>query len=419
MKIEFVSHAGFIVEASSKKIFTDPWIKSKAFNDSWALITGDIEVDYSKIDYIFVTHEHPDHFNFPTLKSIDANDRKRIKILYQKHASTRLKDAFEKLGFSEVIELPIYKWTNIDGIELYCGSVGSMDSFLAIKSDNQIILNLNDCVFNKKQYEYISRHIGKIDFLFTQFSFANWVGNEEDEMGASEQKIADIILQKQILSPKYIIPFASFVYFCNVENSRMNNWINTPEDISQLKIPEIQFMYPHDEIDTNNVSFNSKLAVEKYMKHLKQPSIDLSPTQITFQEIVNAVEVNLELFKKKIKFPFRRMVKPFGIYIHDLDKSIYIDPRNGKWNETTRENTRYIMCSQVCWYTFKFTWGTGALEVSGMFLDEKYPEPASKYFFFQNMLSTDFLSTKSIYQTFRTLNFIWRKKWEIFYRFVG
>lgn len=418
MKIEFVSHAGFIVEAAKKKIFIDPWTKSKTFNESWALLAGDIEVDYSEIDYIFVTHEHPDHFNFPTLKSIDVNDKKRIKILYQKHASTRLKDAFEKLGFSQIIELPIYKWTNIDNIELYCGSAGSMDSFLAIKSENKTILNLNDCVFRKKQYEYISRQIGKIDFLFTQFSFANWVGNQEDEMRASEKKIGDIFLQKQIFSPKYIVPFASFVYFCNEENSRMNNWINTPKDITQIKIPEIQFMYPHDKIDTDNVSFNSNLAVEKYMNDLKQCSIDPTPAQVTFQEIVKAIEVNLELFKKKIKYPFRRMVKPFGIYIHDLDKSIYIDPRNGKWTETTKENTRYSMCSQVCWYTFKYEWGTGTLIVSGMFLDEKYPEPTSKYFFFQNMLSTGFLSTKSIRQTFRTLNFIWRKKWEIFYRFV-
>lgn len=418
MKIEFVSHAGFIVEAGSKKIFIDPWTKSKTFNDSWALLTGDIEVDYSEIDYIFVTHEHPDHFNFPTLKEIDIHDKKRIKILYQKHASTRLKDAFEKLGFSQVIELPIYKWTSVDEFKLYCGSAGSMDSFLAIKSDNKTILNLNDCIFRKKQYEYISRQIGKVDFLFTQFSFANWVGNQKDEIGASQKKIVDIFLQKEIFSPKYIIPFASFVYFCNEENSRMNDWINSPEDITKIEIPEIQFMYPHDKIDTNNISFRSKLAVEKYMRDLKKMTIDPTPTQILFQEITLAIEANLKIFKKKIKYPFRRMVKPFGVYIHDIDKSIFIDPKNGKWTETSKENTRYSMCSQVCWYTFKYKWGSGTLQVSGMFLDRKYPEPTSKYFFFQNILSTGFLSTKSIRQTFRTLNFIWRKKWEIFYRFV-
>tara|TARA_B100000780_G_scaffold254333_1_gene202386 strand:- start:1793 stop:2341 length:549 start_codon:yes stop_codon:yes gene_type:complete len=150
------------------------------------------------------------------------------------------------------------------------------------------------------------------------------------------------------------------------------------------------------------------------MKDLKQCSIDPTPTQINFQEIITVIEINLELFKKKIKYPFRRMVKPFGIYIHDLDKSIFIDLRNGRWTETNKENTRYSMCSQVCWYTFKYEWGTGTLQVSGMFLDEKYPAPTSKYFVFQNMLSTGFLSTKSIRQTLRTLNFIWRKNGKYF-----
>jgi hypothetical protein len=405
MIIEFISHAGFIVEAASKKIFIDPWTRSKTFNDSWALLAGDIDVDYSDIDYIFVSHEHPDHFNFPTLKGIPEQDRKRIKILYQKHASLRLKEAFEKLGFAQVIELPIYKWTIIDGIELYCGSAGSMDSFLAVKSDDKTILNLNDCVFSEKQYRYIARQVGKVDFLFTQFSFANWVGNQRDELEESQRKIRTINLQKDIFAPIYIVPFASFVYFCNEENARMNAWSNTPADILKLNIPGVHFMYPHDRVDTGNVSFNSELAVEP------------TPPQKNWEEIVLAVESNLKIFKKKIKYPFRRMVKPFGIYIHDLDISILIDPKNGKWEKTTKKNTRYTMCSQVCWYTFQFEWGTGALQVSGMFLDNHFPAATSKYFFFQNMLSTGFLSTKSFRQIFRTSHFLWRKKWEIFYRF--
>lgn len=418
MIIEFISHAGFIVEAASKKIFIDPWTRSKTFNDGWALLAGNIEVDYTTIDYIFVTHEHPDHFNFPTLKGIHEADRKRIKILYQKHASLRLKEAFEKLGFAEVVELPIYKWTTLDGIELYCGSAGSMDSFLAVRSDGKTILNLNDCVFNEKQYRYIAKQVGKVDFLFTQFSFANWVGNQSDEAGESQRKIETIHLQKRIFSSEYIVPFASFVYFCNEENARMNAWSNSPADIQNLQIPGLHFMYPHDKTDTSNVTFDSESAVKRYMADYDKIIIDPTPPAKTWEEITKAVESNLAVFRKKIKYPFRRMVKPFGIYIHDLDRAILIDPKNKTWTETTKENTRYEMCSQVCWYTFNFEWGTGALQVSGMFLDHKHPETTSKYFFFQNMLSTGFLSTKSVRQTFRTFGFLWRKKWEIFHRFI-
>lgn len=418
MNIEFVSHAGFIVTANGKKIFSDPWTKGKAFNDGWALLSKCQEVNYSEIDYIFVTHEHPDHFNFPTLKSIPESDRNRIKILYQEHASTRLKDAFEKLGFSEVIELPIYSWINVDGIDLFCGSAGSMDSFLAIKHDEQTILNLNDCVFREKQYKYIKRLIGDIDFLFTQFSFANWVGNDHDQLGASVKKIADIHLQKEIFNPVHIIPFASFVYFCSEENSRMNDWINSPEKIAQLGIPEIQFMYPGDKVETANPDFNSYAAVASYMKDIENISIDPTPEAKSFDEITEALESHLIIFRKKIKWPFRSLVKSFSIYIHDLDKAILVDPKKGTWKEISKEDARYEMCSQMCWYTFKFEWGTGALEVSGMYLDHQFGEATSRYFFFQNMLSTEFLSLKSLKQLLRTTKFIWKKKGEIFYRFV-
>ena len=68
MEIEFISHAGFVVETRQRKIFVDPWTKSKTFNDGWALLSKSATVDYKKVDYIFVSHEHPDHFNIPTLK---------------------------------------------------------------------------------------------------------------------------------------------------------------------------------------------------------------------------------------------------------------------------------------------------------------------------------------------------------------
>ncbi len=417
MNLEFVSHAGFLVSAMSKKIIIDPWTSGKAFNDSWALLANNIDVNYDEIDYIFITHEHPDHFHFPTLKGISLENRQRIKILYQKHASKRMLNAFEKLGFAEVIELPLYKWTQVEGIDLYCGSVGSMDSFLAIRSDGKTVLNLNDCVLNTNQYKYIAKQLGNVDYLFTQFSFANWIGNTKDDIGAKEKKIADIRLQAEIFKPDYIVPFASFVYFCNEQNSWMNDWVNSPRDIGSLDVEGINFMYPGDKIDLNNPEFQSAQAIEKYMADFANIKIDKTPEKVEFDKITKAVEERLRIFKKRIKKPVRARIQPFGIYITDLDKAITIDPMNGQWQETEQSNTRFSMCSQVCWYTFNFEWGTGALAISGMFKDNESPAPRPKFFFYQNMLSTSFISWSSLPQMLRTTQFLWRKKWEIFYRY--
>jgi len=416
MKITFVSHAGFLTEVNGKTILTDPWTKGKAFNDSWALLSKPFDVDYSTVDYIFVSHEHPDHFSFPTLKSIPETDRKRIKIFYQKHASKRLNEAFIKLSFHSVIELPLYKWTTVEGLDLFCGSAGSMDSFLAIKEGNQLLLNLNDCVFNKKQYEYISKSVGEVTLLFTQFSFANWVGNDKDEIGNAAKKINDIRLQLEIFKPQYTVPFASFVYFCNQENARMNAWINTPAYVESLNLPGMNFMYPGDAVDLNNPHFSSHEAVEKYMVDLAAIKIDPTPAAKSFEEIKEAVQNNLHYFKENIYAPFRRLVKPFSIYITDLNKAIEVDAQNGVIKElASGTKCRYEMCSQVCWFTFKFTWGSGTLDVSGMYRDNEFPAPPSKYFFFQNLLSTEFLSIKILLSS---ANFLWQKKWEIGYRYI-
>lgn len=418
MKIQFISHAGFITEAAGKKIFTDPWTKGKAFNEGWALLSPPATVNYGEIDYIFVTHEHPDHFSLPTLKSIDPEQRSRITILYQQHASLRLKDAFEKLGFKEVKELPLYKWSHTDGIDFYCGSCGSMDSFLAIRYNDKTLLNINDCVLNEKQYRYIKKEIGEIDILFTQFSFANWVGNDKDEYDECTKKIKGIYKQIEIFKPSYTVPFASFVYFCNAENSRQNAWMNTPRKIYDLHIPTIQFMYTGEKVDMDHPEFNSQQAVDKYMNDLGQIIIDPTPASIPFEEVCKVVEEGLDSFYHKLLRPLRMMVKPFGIYMHDIDKALWIDPAKKQYTTCSKEQCKYEMCSQMCWYMFKYSWGTGSLLVSGMYLDHKLNEPASKYFFFQNMLSTEFMSFKSISQLRRTSYFLWRKKWEIFYKLV-
>jgi len=419
MKLTFVSHAGYIYESNGVSIFTDPWTKGKAFNDSWALHTKAIEVDYSKIKYIFVSHEHPDHFSFPTLKGIPENLRSEISILYQEHSSKRLLEAFKKLNFKKVIELPIYKWYGLSKeVELYCGSAGSMDSFLVIRENGKSILNLNDCAFTDKQYKYIHRQIGDVDILFTQFSFANWVGNDGDINAEAKGKIETIKLQMQIFHPKFVIPFASFVAFCNKENCRQNAWANTPEYIQQLGIPNLNFMYPGDSIDIDDPKFNSPLAVQKYMEDMKNVKIDPVPASVSFEDILTAAKENIDIFCKKIPKLFRRSISPFSVFINDLDRSIFVDPANGVVKEINDKKCRFSMCSQVCWYTFKYSWGTGTLMVSAMYLDNEPREKYSRYFFFQNMLSTEYVSFSNPEKGISTVKFFWRKKWEVLYRFV-
>jgi hypothetical protein len=74
-----------------------------------------------------------------------------------------------------------------------------------------------------------------------------------------------------------------------------------------------------------------------------------------------------------------------------------------------------VMCSQVAWYAFAYSWGWGAMEVSGMYFDRRFKEP-NPLTFYLNILSTEFLNFGSARQAGRTVEFLWAKRRELCYR---
>jgi hypothetical protein len=79
------------------------------------------------------------------------------------------------------------------------------------------------------------------------------------------------------------------------------------------------------------------------------------------------------------------------------------------------------MCSQVAWYSFAFTWGWNVLEGSGTFIDREFKESGPNQLWRRCVteLSTDILRFDSPSRFFRTMRFLWGKKFEILYYFLG
>jgi len=198
MRITFINHASYFLESPAGNLLCDQWVSGKAINNSWALFSPSPPISYERVDYLWISHEHPDHFHPPTLRAIPEAERKRITVLYQKHASPRMRKAFEELGFGKIRELPLYQWDSVrPGFDVFCGSVGIMDSFLALRTEKECVLNFNDCFCNEAQIRYIRRLVGDISLLFTQFSFANWIGNGADEANEIPQKLRDFNYQRR------------------------------------------------------------------------------------------------------------------------------------------------------------------------------------------------------------------------------
>src|SRR5262249_17264173 len=102
--IRWINHAGFELRTEGIRIVCDPWLTGLAFNGGWSQLaeTRFAPDDFAGVDYLWLSHEHPDHFSPRDLKSIPAPIRATISILFQKTSDHRVAKFCRDLGFKAV-----------------------------------------------------------------------------------------------------------------------------------------------------------------------------------------------------------------------------------------------------------------------------------------------------------------------------
>ena len=206
----------------------------------------------------------------------------------------------------------------------------------------------------------------------------------------------------------------------------MNRFMITPAQVQAMKLPGVNFMYPGDVWDSAARKFRSEEAVERYMKDLENLQIDPTPPPVPAETIRQAVVNLLQGMRKRFSKLVLARIEPFAIYTHDTNQVFTIDPGACRCevSEATPENaaqTRYVMCSQVAWYTFAYTWGWNVAQGGGAYVDRQFKQKGENQFWRRCVteLSTDILRFDSRMRFFRTLEFLWGRKFGIFYHLFG
>ncbi len=379
--IIFLNHASFIIEFNGVKILNDPFLFGSAFNNGWNLIK---EVDHEKIlkgtTHIFFSHEHPDHFSVPFLKSIPSDKRSEIKIIYQETYDKRVKDFCERLGY-KFLELKNLKETKvIEDFYITIGKVPFYDSWINFRLNNKNILNVNDCVFENKNILFsIKKIIKNVDVLFTQFSYANFIP-EKDQVNEAINCLNNIKLQDRILSPNYIVPFASFIYFSHHENYFMNknaNTIQTTHNFIEknckahpivLKPNEywgLKKKDNYDSLDFWNAHYENTPNLHYHKNNLILNSDDLVEKS---KHYIKKIKKNNSVFLIFILFKLRIFSKIL-IFVKDLEEYFYFDVFNGlKLKKNfNNEEIDIEMSSDSLEYIFKYDYGFDTLLVNARF----------------------------------------------------
>ena len=384
--IQFINHASVVVSDGETSILSDPWYAGDAFHKGWNLLheTPPQEVlnMLDTITHIWISHEHPDHFSISFFKSFaDKIKDMSIKILFQKTKDKRVLKFLSAQGF-EVQELDFNKRTLLsNNYKITCIKDGFYDSGLFIESNDEKILNLNDCeITSENRADEVFSITGEVDVLLTQFSFAAWKGGTENKRWRDEaaaEKINTMRLQIRKFNPKVVIPFASFVYFSNVENFYLNDAVNKPKDLIEKlgnDSQKIMIMAPFDKLGENGLSatvdaiafWERKYAeiepVNKYeINHLEQ----LRESFYKYCERIHKTN-NINLVKILRTLSPIRAFKPCQVRLNDLDITVKFDYVSKTFQET-REEALISMQSESLNFIFKNSFGFDTLTVNGCF----------------------------------------------------
>jgi len=378
MKIKFINHASVIFDCGDVKILTDPWYSGSAFNNGWDLLAqNDTDINDLDFNYLWYSHEHPDHFSIVDLKKISDEKKKNITILFQHAPDQKVKKFCERLGF-KVLELPENQNVFIGNVAVRCGKEGGFDSWISVTHDGKTVLNINDCRLENAEELEPLKAIGHIDVLMTQFGWANWIGNSGDagaKANARKMIYDKVDAQIQCLQPDYILPFASFCWFSHEENATCNEDIITIAEFVKKYEKEIDVitMYLNDEW-TVGEKRNCQSSIDKWQSLYNIHKQPLHKSQAVSQDILQ------ESFTSMLS-KLRSMNDWYGLMTLHQKENIegcvidlidteerYIFDITTECLEPTEMPYDISMGSESFNYLMNHAWGRGTLMINGRFI---------------------------------------------------
>ncbi len=375
MQIQLVSHASVIVQAGDVRIWTDPWLAGKAFNESWSLYPPACWDPkwLDEIAYLWISHEHPDHFHIPTLRALPSAFKERVTVLFQRNNSDKMFDAFRRLGFREFRALPHRKTVQLTpSCDVYCYQEGLMNSCLAVRSEGRVLVNVNDAEIRTPDCKLIRRDIGTADVVLNQFSLAGYSGMPERERRLTV--LAHSVLEKVArnhldLGARTTIPFASFVYFSTQDNRYMNDYANGVRDVvdfCRAKTVDVAVLYPGDVFDLD-VPYDSAPALARFDKdHAKAPDLPYDPpSHVPAEELKAAFEELAAQLHHRYAGPVLRLLQPVVVHCPDINARFEFSVAKRSWRQLGPEIPPHLVVnSQPLHFAFKFPFGVQTLGVS-------------------------------------------------------
>ena len=199
---------------------------------------------------------------------------------------------------------------------------------------------------------------------------------------AALDKIKSIRNQIKCFKPKFVIPFASYMYFCNLENFYMNDSVNTPETIFEIfkdYSSKIIIMKPWDLF--NFKDYENKSSINFWQKKINGVNkkntivpkiINPNILEEAFKAYRKRILLNNNIFLIKLFYYFSpfKFFSPIYVFIEDLKKTFEVDFVKNRFLMTSKKPI-LKMRSDSLLFIFKNQFGWDTINVNARFEELK------------------------------------------------
>jgi len=220
LTVEFLNHACLYFEVENGvKFATDPWVIGSAFNNGWWLVKNspaDVFEKLNACDFIYVSHNHPDHLHFPSLEHI----RKDMPIVTADFISESTEALLKQAGFTHIIPMD-FKSRYVAKEAQFSISVLKSGDF---RDDSGLLVEIGEfkCLLTvDSNFLNFSKLPENVDLLCSAFAggasgfplcFENYseeeklaiIGRNRNAIKATNRKTVELC------NPNYFMPYAGF-----------------------------------------------------------------------------------------------------------------------------------------------------------------------------------------------------------------
>lgn len=365
VKIRFINHAFVIISGKNFKFAMDPWAIGPAFNSGWWLkfeTKKDWIEDLNTCNFIFTSHNHPDHLNKQTLSHV----RKDMQFVVPKYKTDSTGIFIETLGFEKIFRCDFKKMYKYDQSNLIFSILKSGD----FRDDSGIYFSIGNfsCLFDVDTNNVNFNNLPKVDLYASSFAggasgypliFTNYTEEEKIRIIKKNRLSLKLFKEKNLIkiNPKYFLPYAGFfqesldrdnyIYKNNIKN-KITDYDKICNKISAKLLNVEQF----DEFHFfGNRLLNEKKLNIKYFKDENQTvylnKIKKEYSSIDENYIINYFKNsnfrdNLLLRVELTDEKFEKILYNFDVDFSKKNTEIFLNLKKINFNYKKNNNKKYL-----------------------------------------------------------------------------